>query len=108
MAVAEYLECKRICDMVDVRTYERTTHNEIVPLYTLVWGSLRLAPITCFCFVFFIAYGPPWPKAQIKITNSTSPTVWLGNEANTQNKKMLEFSLSKKKVRSKDKEKQSE
>ena len=48
MAGVAYLERKRICGMVDVRTDGRTdgrTDNEIVQLYTLMWGSLRLAPI---------------------------------------------------------------
>ena len=43
MAAATYLERKRICGMVDVHMYVRTTHNEIVPLCTLVCMGLAQA-----------------------------------------------------------------
>ena len=48
--VVRYLKHKRICGMVDVQTYV-CTHNKIVPLYMLVWGSFRLAPIIVAIFI---------------------------------------------------------
>ena len=38
--------CVCVCVCVCVVHVCVCAHNKIVPLYTLVWGSLRLAPIT--------------------------------------------------------------
>ena len=41
VGLAPHLKC--ICGMSDV--HKECAYREIVPLYTLVWGSPRLAPI---------------------------------------------------------------